>query len=302
MPRLTDHKVIIFDVYTTLADWTTTVYENLKPLLSRYASSARWTQEEAMNAFGSIERDVQSRYPDKLHHEIFEIVYAELEDSLKDLDGNQYRDAGAQTNPPEPRATSTPEERRAFGRCTKDIVQFPDTPEALRRLAKHFKLVVLSNIDNECFAHTHHRMAAPEEYPNALKTYSYPEPNPKKYWYPQTVEGTKSPFTLLLTAEDVGAYKPDHKGFNIAFDEIENDPELLGGSGLKAKEHTLIVANGLPGNIAPAPELGVKSVFIDRNHLGDDKAASKIGGKKWTWKFDTLGELADAVEEEVASK
>ena len=44
-------------------------------------------------------------------------------------------------------------------------------------------------------------MAAPEEYPDALKTYSYPEPNPKKYWYPQTVEGTKSPFTLLLTAE-----------------------------------------------------------------------------------------------------
>ena len=100
----------------------------------------------------------------------------------------------------------------------------------------------------------------------------------------------------------MGAYKPDHKGFNIAFSEIENDPDLLGGSGLRAKEHTLIVANGLPGNIAPAPELGVKSVFIDRNHLGDEKAASKIGGKKWTWKFDTLGELADAVEQEVASK
>ena len=80
-------------------------------------------------------------------------------------------------------------------------MQFSDTPEALKRLAKHFKLVVLSNIDNECFAHTHHRMAAPEEYPDALKTYSCPEPNSKKYWYPQTVEGTKSPFTLLLTAE-----------------------------------------------------------------------------------------------------
>ncbi|KAL1744885.1 HAD-like domain-containing protein [Schizophyllum fasciatum] len=300
MPRLTDHKVLLFDVYSTLVDWHTTIYEHLKPLLSRYASSSKWTREEALNAFAAIEHDAKKRYPDKLHSDIFDLCYTELEDAIKDLDGNQYRDAGAQVNPPEPRATSTIEERRAFAHCPKEMVPFPDSVDALKRLAKRFKLVVLSNIDQECFAHTHHRMSAPEDYPSDLKTYSYPTPNPKKFWYPQTVQGSKSPFTLLLTAQDVGAYKPDPQGFNIAFREIEEDPNLLGGSGLSAREHTMIVANGLPGNIAPAREFGMNSVFIDRNHLGEEKAAAKIGGRKWTWKFDTLAELADAVDKEVA--
>ncbi|KAL1676016.1 HAD-like domain-containing protein [Schizophyllum commune] len=292
MAKLTDHKVIIFDVYSTIVDWYSAIYNNLQPLLERYEVSSKWTRQEALDEYAAIEIDTKKRYPDKLYHRISEISYAELENKIRSLEGHK-------ANLPD---LSTEEERRAFGRHPVETVPFPDSVDALRRLGKHFKLTVLSNIDHESFAHTHHRISAADEYPNALQTYSYPAPNSKKYWYPHTVPGSKSPFTLVLTGQDVGAYKPDHKGFNIAFSEIENDPDLLGGSGLKAKEHTLIVANGLPGNIAPAPELGVRSVFIDRNLLGDEKAASKIGGKKWTWKFDTLGELADAVEGEVASK
>ncbi|TRM63662.1 HAD-like domain-containing protein [Schizophyllum amplum] len=302
MPKLRDHKAIIFDVYSTLVDWDSTIYEHLKPLLSRYASSSQWTREEALNAFLGIEIDAKKRYPDKLHHEVLEIIYTELEDAIKDVDGNEYRDAGAQTNPPEPRASSTVEERRAFGRCPREMVAYPDSVEALKRLAKHFKLVVLSNIDHECFAHTHHRLSAPDTYPNDLKTYAYPEPNPKKVWYPQTVEGSKSPFTLLLTAQDTLAYKPNHKGFLIAFDQIEKDSDLLGGTGLNAKDATMVVANGLPSDIAPAHHFGMNSVWIDRDHPGDDIAAEQIGGKKWTWKFNSLAELADAVDEEIAKK
>ena len=64
----------------------------------------------------------------------------------------------------------------------------------------------------------------------------------------------------------------------------------------------MIVAAGLPSDIAPAHEFGMNSVFVDRGNIGDEKAAAKIGGKKWTWKFNTLAELADAVEKELAEK
>ncbi|TRM63661.1 HAD-like domain-containing protein [Schizophyllum amplum] len=298
MPKFTDHKAIIFDVYGTLVDWDSTVYSHLKPMLSRYVSSSKWTRAEALSAFADLEAAAKKRYPDMLHHEVLERTYAELEASMQEADLK----AGVQEDPSEPRTPSTAEERRAFGRCPKEMVVFPDSVEALKRLAKHFKLVVLSNIDHECFAYTHHRLAAPETYPRELKTYAYPEPNPKEFWYPQTMEGSKSPFTLLLTSQDTLVYKPDHKGFLIAFDQIEKDQDLLGGTGMKAKDATLIVANGLPGNIAPAHDFGMNSIWIDRVPLGEDKGSERIGGKKWTWKFSKLAEMADAVDQELAEQ
>ena len=44
------------------------------------------------------------------------------------------------------------EEARAFGDSVKDWPVFPDTPEALAYLKRHYKLVIVSNVDRASFA------------------------------------------------------------------------------------------------------------------------------------------------------
>nr|GFD60369.1 hypothetical protein [Tanacetum cinerariifolium] len=70
---------------------------------------------------------------------------------------------------------------------------FPDTVAALRRLQKTFKLVVLSNVDNESF-----------QAGNA-----------------HGLEGFK--FDAVYTAQDIGSYKPDLRNFEYMLSHVKED-------------------------------------------------------------------------------
>src|SRR4029453_18840019 len=54
--------------------------------------------------------------------------------------------------------TATPEEAAAFGHSVKDWPVFPDSPEALAYLKRHYKLVIVSNVDRASFRHNTARL------------------------------------------------------------------------------------------------------------------------------------------------
>lgn len=252
--------------------------------------------------------DLQAQHPEWLYADLLTKAHQVLEDRLKALSDNISTSTTLEGDPattftPTPTSTSghtsppPSDPHVAFGKSIKDWPIFPDSSEALHALARHYKLVVLSNVDHSSFAHTHaHLSTGISDAP--LSVYSRPSVNTHKYWFPRTIPGSMSPFTLILTAQDTGKYKPDLEGFNYALETIQNDPLLLNGASGDVRDSVLIVAQSLTHDIVPATKLDLKSVWIDRKGaaMGLDQSA---GAAKWGWKFETLGEMAEAVEKEV---
>ncbi|KAF8068762.1 haloacid dehalogenase [Lyophyllum atratum] len=335
--KLTDHKYLIFDVYGTLADWETGLYDALKPLLSRFRSSSRWSRSEAVHAFMSIESDIQGQHPSMRYsdllakaHEVLEArLLAKEERPTKALDTadtttleGHLPSLNVADKPGEPSSAKldsspTPNAHTVFGNSIKQWAPFPDSSKALHDLSKYFHLVVLSNVDHASFAHTHTYLSegsSPSDVGDdqpAPALYSRPDPiaNPRGLWLPRQTPNSKSPFSLILTAQDVGAYKPSLTGFLAAFEAIRAEPDLLAHPGssdaptaqsiddIKAK--TLVVAQSLTHDHEPAKQLGVSSVWIDRQGAAL-RPAPPSDGKEfgWQWRFETLGDMARAVEEE----
>ncbi|RXW13962.1 hypothetical protein EST38_g11890 [Candolleomyces aberdarensis] len=315
--KLTDQKVLIFDVYGTLMDWETGLYNGLKPLLSKFAASKGWSRKEALEAFGSVEGDIQSQFPEMLYadvlakcHEVLEerlkalssqetsaassTLQGQLDSSVVDTEGASSSTSAAATAPGGEESSS----HKGFGNSIRNWPIFPDSSSALHSLARHYKLVVLSNVDRDSFQYTHGVLSEGQT-PQDPTPYLNPSEsdNPHKYWHP----GPKSPFTLILTAQDTGCYKPALGGFQTALEYIKTHSDLLGGT-LKededVKSKVLIVAQSLPHDHVPASQLGIKSVWIDRQSA---VTCNTLPGqaKPWSWKFETLGELAEVVEKEL---
>ena len=134
----------------------------------------------------------------------------------------------------------------AFAASPADWPAFPDTAESLGRLAERFDLVVVSNIDNSLFAATQERLGVL--------------------------------FKNVITAQDVGVYKPDERMFRAAL-------AAVGGPG-----RVLHVAQSLFHDIAPASALGLDTAWIRR-----DRNAARHAAATPTYTFDSLAECADAL-------
>jgi len=329
--KLSDYSVLVFDVYGTLADWETGLHEALQPLLNRYPASKAWTRKDALTAFGSVETDLQAQYPNMIYSDLLAKVHQVLEERLKALSGGSSGGASVEAAPapasePSTAGASTSgaasssddgDAHRAFGDSIRNWPIFKDTSAALHRLAKHFKLVVLSNVDRESFRHTHLALSEGPQPPSndgrdstfaksKLDLYSYHASSAgDSFWRPQETEGSNSPFTLIVTAQDVGCYKPALGGFQAILRYIADHPDVFGVIGQAdvdgVKGRTLCVAQSLIHDHVPAAKLGLKSVWIDRQSAVT--CNEDVGGvKNWTWRFETLGEFADAVEKEVADR
>lgn len=129
---------------------------------------------------------------------------------------------------------------------------FEDTAASLERLGERFDLAVISNIDNALFAETTKQLG--------------------------TTFASTAPSRHLITAEDVGAYKPDQRMFEAARAALGDSARIL---------H---VAQSLFHDIAPAGALGWDTAWIRRHH----NAARTVAAQP-TWAFDTLAELVDAL-------
>ena len=129
---------------------------------------------------------------------------------------------------------------------------FADTEDALRRLGERFQLAIISNVDNDLFAATTAQLGMAFAPDNAQR--------------------------LLVTAEDVGAYKPDPRVFAAARAAIGDGRRIL---------H---VAQSVFHDIAPAGALGWDTVWIRRARNAARSAAAEP-----TWAFDSLADFADAI-------
>ncbi len=119
------------------------------------------------------------------------------------------------------RATVTDAQAGAFGGSVGEWPAFPDSPAALRSLRLRFRLAVITNCDDDLFAASQRRLG---------------------------VE-----FDQVITAQQVGSYKPDLRNFHVAHARIGLPPERI-----------LHVAQSLYHDHVPAKRLGMTTVWINR--------------------------------------
>ncbi|KAF9077317.1 HAD-like domain-containing protein [Rhodocollybia butyracea] len=283
-PKLTDFKVLVFDVYATLVDWEKGIYENLRPLLSKYPVSSHWSRRQTLEAYQAVELDLQAKNPQLLYCDILAKTHEVMEERLRAASGIPietstsnggpalFDSSGASTSN---QSTPAPlaDKHVRFGESIKDWPVFPDSSAALHELSKYYKLVVLSNVDRKSFAYTLAELSEGE--PSTAEVYSPP-----------------NPIQTIGSLTDVGSYKPDLNGFKVALDVIQKDPALNN----TPKDQVLWVAQSDVGDLNPASQLGIATVFIDRK----DARMGFISGKdpSYTWKFDTLAEMVEAVAKE----
>ena len=117
--------------------------------------------------------------------------------------------------------TPSPEERASLPESIARWVPFADTVEALRILASRYRLAVISNVDDDLFALS------------------------------QRLLGVD--FDDVVTAQQVGGYKPDARNFDLALERL--------GVPTGAVLH---VAQSLFHDIAPANRLGLATVHVNR--------------------------------------
>ena len=153
-------------------------------------------------------------------------------------------------------------EADAFGASVDKWPIFPDTIEALKQLKKYYKLVILSNVDQKSFT-------------QVLKS---------------ALAGIE--FDAVYVAEEIGSYKPDLNNFHYL---IRHARDELGVQ----MEQILMTANGLKSDHVPAMKVRMTSVWISRGQ-GDEELEAVEGKVAFTWRFDTMREMAGAAEEEFA--
>ncbi|KAJ9630729.1 hypothetical protein H2203_001253 [Taxawa tesnikishii (nom. ined.)] len=134
-----DFTVLSFDIYGTLIDWESGIYNNLTSSpLGPYLPS---TRKEVLENFENYERAVQSETPTLKQAQIQERC---LQRYAKDLNVVPSKLSEEQVN----------SAAKAFGDSLGTWPAFPDSVKATKRLGKHYKLVPLSNIDRGSFSQT----------------------------------------------------------------------------------------------------------------------------------------------------
>jgi 2-haloacid dehalogenase len=237
--RLTDYRVLSFDCYGTLIDWETGLWDALQPLLTGQRKSVG--RDEALRAFADHESSVQRERPGLAYPSVLAQVHADI------ATGFGLR--------------STPDMDREFGNSVPQWPAFADSAEALRYLQRHYRLVILSNVDRASFAGSQRKL------------------------------GVR--FDAVYTAEEIGSYKPARANFEYLVDHVKQDFGLDAGDIL----HT---AQSLFHDHAPARAAGLANAWIDRQRLseGGGLGATRALADRPTVNFHyfSMAEFAAAVQ------
>lgn len=228
---LSDFKVLSFDCYGTLIDWESGIWSALRLLAEKAGGQGR---EAALTRFGHHESAQEHETPSLKYSQLLTRVHARL---------------AAEWG-----VASDPAADRAFGASVGDWPAFPDSAEALAYLKRHFKLVILSNVDRASFAGSNKRLGVA--------------------------------FDAICTAEDIGSYKPDPANFRYLLArlaELGHQPADL-----------LHVAQSLYHDHAPANAAGLSSAWIDRRAAEPGWGATPEATAHYDFRFTSLGELAAA--------
>ena len=136
---------------------------------------------------------------------------------------------------------------------------FHDSAGALQYLKKHYKLVILSNVDNESFSASNARLQVA--------------------------------FDAVYTAEDIGSYKPSARNFDYMLDKLAS----LG----VASHEILHTAESMFHDHAPANRHGLTSCWIYRRFDQEGFGATMNPGEmpKYDFRFNSMADLAKAHQE-----
>ena len=103
-------------------------------------------------------------------------------------------------------------------------------------------------------------------------------------------------FDAVYTAEMIGSYKPDLKNFKYLVEHVREEFGV-------EKQEVLHTAQALHHDMMPAMTMGMSSSWIDREKEDERSALMKAEGKvAYTWRFGTLGEMAEVVEAAFAGR
>ncbi len=147
-------------------------------------------------------------------------------------------------------------ECKTYGESVKNWPAFDDSSAALKYLKNHFKLIVLSNVDNTSFAASNEKL--------------------------------QITFDAIITAEDVGSYKPDERNFDYMLEQLDamqiNTNEVL---------HT---AESMFHDHVPAGKKSLSRCWIYRRHQQSGYGATMNPGEQPSveFQFNSMTELVEA--------
>ena len=250
--RLSDFKVLTFDCYGTLIDWESGMLAALAPLTQTVAirSGKPLARNAILEAHARAEAAAQRQTPAKPYRALLAVAYKRLAEGWG--------------------VPASWSECEAYGRSVGGWPAFADTPAALAYLRQHFKLVILSNVDNASFAETAARF------------------------------GPDLAFDAICTAEDIGSYKPDAGTFAYLLDRLA-DPGL--GGVAYAKREIQHVAESLFHDHVPAQAAGLASCWIYRRHDQAGFGATLDPGTQpqTDFVFHSMAEMVAAHQRELAN-
>jgi len=202
------------------------------------------TRDQVLEAHARHESSQQKSTPHLRYQELLSIVYKRLAEEW--------------------RVPCTLADCAAYGKSIRNWPAFDDSAQALHYLKQHYKLVILSNVDNESFSHSNAKLQ---------------------------VE-----FDAIITAEDVGSYKPSPRNFEYML-------EKLGERGI-GKEKILHTAESLFHDHKPANEFGLASCWIYRRHAKQGFGATMNPGSqpKFDFRFNSMADLVTAHQDALQRK
>jgi putative hydrolase of the HAD superfamily len=240
--KLSDFKVLTFDCYGTLIDWESGIVNALTPLTKQLGG--KLTRNQILEAHAWHESFQQSQTPQKRYRDLLAIVYKRLAEEW--------------------RIPVNWDECVRYGDSIKNWNPFPDTVEALTYLKQYFKLVILSNVDNESFAHSNKKLGVV--------------------------------FDAIYTAEDIGSYKPSDNNFNYMLAMLKT----LGYE----KADILHTAESMFHDHAPANRHGLTSCWIYRRYEQAGFGATMHPGDMphYDFRFNSLREMAEVHKKEISTQ
>jgi 2-haloacid dehalogenase len=145
-----------------------------------------------------------------------------------------------------------PDEIERFAGSVADWPAFADSAAALERLKARYRLGIITNCDDDLFAASNAKLGVM--------------------------------FDWIITAEQVGSYKPNEANFRAAFGRLSLPTDRI-----------LHVAQSLYHDHVPAGRLGLSSVWIDRRHDRPGTGATPaVAGAEPDATFLDMASFADA--------
>lgn len=229
-------KALSFDCYGTLIDWEAGISAVLQPWAAEQHLSL--SEEELLLAYADNEAAVEQENPTMLYPRVL---------------AEAFRRTGASRG----KTVSDPW-ADGLGASVPDWPPFPDSADALDRLATHYQLIIVSNVHRDGFAGSNEHL-----------------------------QGT---FAAIITAEDAGGYKPAENHFRA----LDATLSRLGID----RSQLLHVAQSLFHDHVPAKREGLTSVWINRRHDRPGWGATPSPSQPWSYsiEFTSMGAFADAVD------